>query len=127
MLETVAARTRALMPRFTDRTGHSVCARTTAFVAALGSVFLVVAAVSVSLGPVEIPLGHVVSVLVSSLGIELAEPDAKGTVTRFREAGVLLGTSLDRSVVRLLPPLTLTIDDLDPFFEAAGQILGEGR
>ncbi len=73
MLETVAARARALMPWFTDRTGHSVRARTTGFVVALGSVLFVVAAVSVSVGPVEIPLGHVVSVLVSSLGIELAE------------------------------------------------------
>jgi iron complex transport system permease protein len=69
----VAARTRAMVPRFTDRTGQGVFARTVAVVLALGGVLLVAAAVSVSMGPVQIPMGHVVSVLVSTFGIEVAE------------------------------------------------------
>jgi acetylornithine/succinyldiaminopimelate/putrescine aminotransferase len=57
------------------------------------------------------------------LGIELTEPSAREVATRFRDAGILLGTSLDPRVVRLLPPLTLATSDLPPFFEAAREIL----
>ena len=57
------------------------------------------------------------------LGVRLDGLPAREAVVRFRSAGILLGTSNDPAVLRLLPPLVLTPDDLHPFWKACQSIL----
>ncbi|MBI4612740.1 MAG: aminotransferase class III-fold pyridoxal phosphate-dependent enzyme [Planctomycetes bacterium] len=57
------------------------------------------------------------------LGVRLRGLEGREAAARFREAGVLLGTSSDPAVLRLLPPLTLTQADCETFLAVAERIL----
>ena len=64
---------KTVVPRLTDRAGRSVIVRIVTWVGILGGLLLVASAVAISLGPVQIPIQHVVSVLVAPVGLDLAD------------------------------------------------------
>ena len=56
------------------------------------------------------------------MGINLDRP-ARPVVAALRERGILVGGSGSSQQIRLLPPLTLTIEQTQPFVAALGEIL----
>ena len=58
------------------------------------------------------------------LGVEFREPVAASVQKSLLERRIITGTSSDARVLRLLPPLCLTIEEADLFVEALAEVLG---
>ena len=56
------------------------------------------------------------------LGLDLDRP-ARPVVAALRERGVLVGGSSLPNQVRLMPPLTLTRDEVEPFVPTLAEVL----
>ena len=58
------------------------------------------------------------------MGVECAEP-VKPLITALREAGVLVGSSFDPNVIRLMPPVNTPKEDLEMFIELFTKTVAE--